>query len=125
MAHLLGIVNLAKIIELIAIWTSIVLPHVMMWLRASKFSKSYTHRDSQFWRETVRLRPLLVGFKVVYSNRLNPYKQFAGSQWVFQAAEIGQLSFNGGLDIYFCIFFFSLYSDVLFGSYHLCYPRPK
>ena len=49
-----------------------------------------------------------------------------GSRWVlYQAAEIGQLSFNGGLDTVSISFFSPLHWDVLFGSYYLCYPRPE
>ena len=42
MAHLLGFVNLAQIMELLPV--ALVLPHVTDWLveRASKFSQGYT-----------------------------------------------------------------------------------
>ena len=44
-------------------------------------------------------RTLLGRFKVVCSVRFNSCKLIFGSQWVlYQTAEIGQLSFGGGLD---------------------------
>ena len=49
-----------------------------------------------------------------------------GSVCFYQAAGKGQLSFNGGVDICpFFFFFASLHSDVLYGSYYPCYPRPE
>ena len=57
-----------------------------------------------------------------------PTNLFLGvSVCLCQAPGKGQLSFARGMDIpmdFLFVFVSSLNSDVLYGSYYLCYPRP-
>ena len=84
--------------------------------------------------ETRSFRKILVGYKTSFRRLGCVSRQVQSLQICFgesvcafiRLLGVGELRFSGGLDFFLFFFFFfsSLHSDVLYGSYNLCYPRP-
>ena len=126
MTNLLGIVNLANIVDLLPTSCYCVVRRVSIWILPEWYPS-----------ETRSISEILVGYETSYKRVQGCVSRQTQSLRICSGESVCAFVRLLGRDswvlleewIFLCIFFFvffsSLNSDVLYGSYYLCYPRPE